>query len=280
MKKFKFLTLAAFLFLSVDYLWAQSATPTPARRPQVNELDNLRPPDDLDRNVSHDRRSIENFPAVYRVSSKALKKAQITDEEKEFYRDVRKSKGLKILKIFAAPACADKFAVDVSDSRCAEAYDFLPISFYSFFDGEYGEIFSDFRIAGDLLIAGSGQYVHGFLMDTGETDIGTLDKKSPQVKMLADYPIAKTLNDTDKQKSELAKGISYQNEILSSRKKMIPNHAYILRIIAYVPPNKNATQYNYDAVFAFKVDKVDKDNMVIILWNKLSEKIAPGLKNK
>lgn len=274
MTKCKFLTLAFVLLVCVNLSLAQSATPTP--RPAVNRLENLKPLTDGDRSVAYNRRSIENYPAGYRISSKAVKKIQFTDEEKTYYKDKKKG-GLKVLKVFSAPSCADKFVVNVSDARCAEAYDFLPVSFYSFFDGEYGEPYSDVRILEDRLVAGNGQYLQGFLLDAGESEIGTFDKKSLQVKLLADYPVIKSLKDLDTQKSDLEKGISFQNEILSSQKKLIPNHTYLLRLVAYVPVNESVTQYNYDVILIFTVDKLGEDKVAVLLWKKLSEKIAPKL---
>lgn len=277
MSKFKFSVLI-FVFASCPSLiFAQSATPTPQRR-QINQMENVRAPENVDRSTVYNRRSFENYPAKYRVSSKALKKTQLTDEEKELYKSSRKNKGLKVLKIFVAPPCAENRAINVEDSACAEVYDFIPVSFYSFFDEEYGEIFSDFRILKDRLVAGDGQYLHGFLMDVGEVEIGNLEKNSPQVKLLTDYEIAKTVEEADKQKLDLEKGINLQNQTLSSQKKLIPNHTYILRIVAYTEPDENVTLYNHDSVFVFKVDKLSDDNTAIILWKKLSGKMAPKLK--
>lgn len=183
------------------------------------------------------------------------------------------------MKVFIAPKCAEKFVIDVGDPRCAEGFDYIPISYYSFFDGIYGQLFGELRILEDLLIAGSGRYIHGILVDLGETEIGALDKKSPAVKKLADYAIAKTADDADKQIQNLEKGIEYEGEVLSSRKRIVPNHTYLMRIVAYGQPNENISPYNYDSILAFKVDKLTEDKMAVILWKKLSEKTAPKLQN-
>ncbi len=272
-----FLTLMIILTLGVSYGFSQSPSPTPT--PSVNRLENLRPLSDRD-DINFSRRtSSENMPAEYRVSSKALQKTKFTDEEKEFYKEVKKG-GVKILKLFIAPKCADKLVIDVSDERCALNFDYIPISFYSFFDGIYGQLYGELRILDDQLIVGNGNYVHGLLIDLGETEIAALDKKSLLVKKLADYEIAKTLGEADKQKLELENGIKYESETLSSRKKIIPNHTYLMRIIAYGYANESLTPYNYDSILALKVDKLNDDNMVIILWKKLSERTAPRLKQE
>ncbi len=274
MVKSGFAALLIVLILGVGYGFSQSLTPTPT--PSVNRVDNVRPLNDNDGIDFSRRTSPENLPADYRVSSKAMKKTKFTDEEKASYKDVKKD-GVKLLKIFIAPKCAEKFVIDVSDQRCADSYDYIPISYYSFFDGVYGPLYGELRILEDLLAAGNGRYVHGFLVDLGEAEIVALDKKSPEVKKLADYAIAKTSDDADKQLAELEKGISYENGILSSRKKIIPNHTYLMRIVAYGQSNESLSPYNYDSILVFKVNKLSEDSMAIILWKKLSEKTAPKL---
>jgi len=275
MVKSVFSTLAVILVLGVVCGFSQA--PTPTRTPSVNRLENLRSLDDKN-NVEFSRRTApENLPPEYRVSSKAMKKTKFTDEEKESYKEAQKD-GVKLLKLFIAPKCAEKLVIDVSDKRCTENFDYIPISYYSFFDGIYGQLYGELRILEDSLIAGSGQYVHGFLIDLGEEEIGALDKKSPRVKKLAEYAIARTSGDADKQVAELEKGIDYENEILSSRKKIVPHHTYLMRIVAYAQSDEIMSPYNYDSLLAFKVEKLTDDGMAIILWKKLSEKTAPRLK--
>lgn len=272
-----FLTFLFIFVCGVDDGFSQAPTPTP--RPSVNRLENVRPLNDND-GVNFSRRtSPENLPPEYRVTSKALKKTKFSDEEKESYKSAKKN-GVKILKLFIAPGCADKLTIDVSDPRCAENYDYIPISYYSFFDGVYGQLFGEFRIVEDLVIAGNGQYVHGIFLDLGETEIALLDKKSASVIKLADYEIAKSTDDAAKQKTELENGISYDGETISSRKKIITNHVYLMRIIAYGQESESISPYNYNSIVAFKVDKLTEDNMAIILWKKISEKTAPRLKGK
>jgi hypothetical protein len=277
MSKWSFLMLFFVLFCGVDYGFSQTPTQTP--RPSVNRLENVRPLNDNDGSNFSRRTSPENLPPEYRVSSKAIKKTKFTNEEKESYKNEKKS-GVKLLKVFAAPNCADKLTIDVSDQRCADNYEYIPISYYSFFDGIYGQLYGELRILEDLLVAGNGQYVHGILFDLGETDISLLDKKSAQVKKLADYEIALSMDAAAKQKTGLEKGINYEGEFFSSKRKIVPNHTFLMRIIAYGQENESISLYNYDSIVAFKVDKITEDGMAIILWKKISEKTAPKLKSK
>ena len=270
------MALFVLLVLCVGDGFSQSATPRPT--PAVNRMENVRPLQDRD-DINFSRRtSIENLPPEYRVSSKAAKKAKLTDEEKESYKDAKKD-GVKLLKLFIAPKCAEKFVVDVSDERCAANFDYIPISYYSFFDGIYGQLYGELRMLEDSLLAGSGRYVHGILIDLGDEEIGALDKKSPRVKKLVDYTIAKTVSEAEKQIAELEKGIDYENEILSSQKKIVAGHTYLMRIVAYAPPDEMISPYNYDSILAFRVEKLTDDDMAIILWKKISEKSAPKLQS-
>ncbi len=274
MIKSVFQALFVVLILSVGYGFSQSATPTP--RPSVNRLENVRPLNDRDASNFSRRTSIENLPPEYRVSSKALKRTKFSDEEKLSYKDAKKD-GVKLLKLFIAPKCAENFVIDVSDPRCTENFEYIPVSYYSFFDGVYGQMFGELRLLEGFLVAGSGRYIHGFLVDLGETDVGALDKKSPEVKKITDYAIAKTSDEADKQVEELLTGINYEGAIFASQKKIVPDHTYLMRIVAYALPDEIMSPYNYDSVIAIRIAKLTDDGMAIIFWKKLSEKTAPKL---
>jgi len=274
MIKSVFQALFVILILGAGAGFSQSATPTP--RPQVNRLENVRPLNDRDDTNFSRRTAPENLPPEYRVSSKAMKRTKFSDEEKLSYKNAKKN-DLKLLKIFVAPKCAAQFVIDVSDPRCAENFDYIPISYYSFFDGVYGQYFAELRMIEGVLVAGSGRFVHGLLVDLGEADIGALDKKSPEVIKFAGYTIAKTSDEADKQVEELEKGINYEGDILSSQKKIVPNHTYLMRIVAYASPDEPMSPYNYDSIIAFQVAGLTDDGMVILFWKKLSEKTAPKL---
>lgn len=275
MIKSVFQLLLVVLVLSSGYVFSQSATPTP--RPRVDRLENVRPLNDRDDIDFSRRTSIENLPPEYRVSSKAMKRTKFSDEEKLSFKDAKKD-GVKMLKLFIAPKCAEKLVIDVGDPRCAENFDYIPVSSYSFFDGIYGQLYGEIRLIEGILIAGNGRYVQGLLVDLGETaDIGALDKKSPEVRKLADYTVAKTSDEADTQFAELQKGINYEGMVLSSQKKIVPNHTFLMRIVAYGSPDEALSPYNYDSITAVRVEKLTDDGMAIIFWKKLSEKTAPKL---
>ena len=275
MIKSVFQALFVILVLNAGYALSQSATPTP--RPRVDRLENVRPPTDRDDTDFSRRTSIENLPPEYRVSSKAMKRTKFSDEEKLSFKDA-KTGGVKMLKLFIAPKCAEKFVIDVSDPRCAESFDYISVSYYSFFDGVYGQLYGELRLLEGLMVAGNGRYVHGFMVDLGETaDVAALDKKSPDVKKLAEYAVAKTSDEADKQLAELQKGINYEGLVLSSQQKISPKHTYLMRIVAYGLPDEPMSPYNYDSVIALRIAKVTDDAMAIVFWKKLGEKNAPKL---
>jgi hypothetical protein len=269
--------IVAILLTFVGTVAAQSPTPTP--RPSVNRLENLQPLNDRDDNDLSRRTSIENIPPEYRISSKAEKRAKLTEQEKTELKDSRRN-GLKAVKMYVAPKCAEKLVVDVSDPACSENYDLLPISYFSFFDGMHGQLYADVRLSDGTLIAGRGLYVQGFLVDLGDAGIAALDKRSENVVKLAGYPVAKTTSEAEKQLSDLEKGIVADGIRLVSKQKLAAGRSFLLRIVAYGAPDSAITPYNFDAVLALRVERMTSDNMAIIVWKKLSEKTAPRLKSK
>jgi hypothetical protein len=277
------------LLLTVSFVLASAASnaiaqvsPAPSNTPQrraVNRMENLRPLDDRDGLDFSRRTSIENLPAEYRVSAKAAKRTKASDEERELYRDSRKN-GVKLLKMFVAPRCADKLVVDVGDPLCAENYDFIPISYYSFFDGIHGQYFGEIRLIDDLLIAGNGRYVQGILLDIGDTDVASIDKRSAPAVKLASFPLAVESKAVDEQKEKLEKGIDFDGELFMSRRKLLAGRTFLLRVVAYGQPNESIGPYNYDSILALRIDKVTDDRMAIILWKKISERTAPVIREE
>ncbi len=270
-----FVCSVVFIFCFTAFTFAQSPSPTPL---SVNKMENLEPlradgqdSEDLMRNMRGYRK-----PPV-KLSDNAKNRIKISQEEKDFLKPFVKENKLKIIKIFSAPSCAAKLAVDTSDKRCIESYDVIPVSFYSFIWSEHGETASDFQILEDLLIAGNKANTHGFMIDFGEGEIGKFDKKSDAVKMLMDYPIAKTADEAEKQRQNLETGISFQNTIIASSRKLAANHVYLVRLVAYKVGSDIGSFGNQDSIILLKVYELNEDKMAVILWKKLSEKEAPRL---
>lgn len=266
---------AIFVFFSAVFVSAQTPSPTPVT---VNKLENLRPLRADQQDSEEMMRNMRGYgKQPVKLSDNAKKRIKITEEEKDLYKPVAKENKLKILKIFSAPSCAGKLAIDTGDSRCRELYDVLPVSFYSFIWSEHGETASDFQILENLLIAGNKTNIHGLMIDFGEDEIGKFDKKSPAVKILADFPVAKTADEAEKQRQNLETGINYQNTTIASNRKLVANHVYLLRLVAYKVGSDLGSFGNQDAVFLLKVNEINKDNTAVILWKKISEKEAPRL---
>lgn len=270
-----FICFVTFVFFFTSFASAQTPSPTPL---SVNRLENLQPlradgqdSEDLMKNMKGYRK-----PPV-KLSDNARNRIKISQEEKDTLKPLVKENKLKILKVFSAPSCVAKLAVDTSDKRCVESYDVIPVSFYSFIWSEHGETASDFQILEDLLIAGNKTSTHGLMIDLGEDEIGRFDKKSETVKMLMDYPIAKTASEAEKQRQNLETGISYQNTTIASSRKLAANHIYLMRLVAYKVGSDIGSFGNQDSIILLKVHELNKYNMAVILWKKLSEKEAPRL---
>ena len=279
------LAISVLLFCAVITA-AQSPIPTPIPTPvrSVNEARNMpRSTTEItDRDTLEDKEWERAFipRAPFDISKAARAKVKISKEEKALYEKIAADNNLKILKLFSAPQCAEnRLVLNARDERCAAAADLLRVSFYSFLIGYYGETISDFRILEDTLIAGNGKYIHGFLVDLGETEIGRIGKESAEVVFLKSYPAATTATEESRQRSDLEKGFSYQNLQISSRQKLRADHVYLMRLVSYSSKDDRASIYNKDSVYVFKVGGLNADGMAVILWRKLFQKDAPRLKS-
>ncbi len=215
------------------------------------------------------------------LSKAARQKIKLSREEKTLYKEIAEAGDLNILKMFSAPQCAEnRLVLNARDEKCAAAADLLRVSFYSFLIGYYGETIGDFRILEDTLIAGNGKYIHGFLVNLGETEIGRVGRESAEVLSLKNYPAAAASAEESRQRSDLEKGFSYQDLQISSSQKLRANHVYLMRLVSYSSKNDPASIYNKDALYVFKVSDLNADGMAVILWRKLFQKNAPRLKNE
>ena len=296
MKRSLVLNLVLILAFCASFSFGQIPTPQPVQTPvrSINEAGDVRrnspeitpknPREEEDkylRNTDDDDDDKFRPHSAVELSKIARQRIKITDEEKQIYKPAAKADDLEILKIFSAPSCAEnRLVLDASDERCAAAADLLRVSFYSFLREFYGEKISDFRVLEDDLIAGNSRYIHGFLVDMGETQIGKFGKESAEATALINYPIAKTPKEESEQRKSLETGITYQNLNIASKQKLVANHTYLMRIVNYSFKDDWWNLYNKDTVYVLKVGGLNKDRMAIILWKKLSEKKAPRLKDE
>lgn len=223
----------------------------------------------------------------FELTRAAEKLVDETREEKARYAEERRRGGLKMLKLYSAPACASsRLVVDVGKSECAAAVDFIRASFYSFRLGLYGESVMDVRILEDRLIAGNGGFVHGLIVDLGKVEPGLLNSKHEHVRALADLPVAKTLDEESKQRDEFAAGIRVGGFEASRSVKLEEGDVYLVRVVAY--GSKRDDRANFangfnrftffrDQVYVIKFAGINKDNVAILLWKKVSDKAAPKL---
>lgn len=296
MKKSLVLNPVLILAFCAPVSFGQIPTPQPAQTPvrTINEAGDVRrsspeitpknPREEEEKYLRNadddDDGDFRQFSAV-ELSKIARQRIKLTDEEKKIYKPAAKADDLEILKIFSAPPCAEnRLVLQAGDERCATAADLLRVSFYSFLREFYGEKLSDFRVLEDNLIAGNGRYIHGFLVDMGETPVGRFGKDSAEVTALVNYPVAKNPKEESEQRKSLETGITYENLSISSKQKLIANHIYLMRIVNYSFKDDWWNIFNKDTVYVLKVGGLNKDRMAIILWKKLSEKKAPRLKDE
>lgn len=214
----------------------------------------------------------------YELTRSVEKLLNITDSEKAKFGPIRKAAGMKMLKIYSAPSCAAKrLVVDVSSDECTAAVDMIRASFYSFRFGLYGETIVDFRILEDTMIAGNGGFVHGLVLDVGKYDVSLLDAKSDLVTSFFDMPVASTLDDESRQRKLLEEGIEFRGSKVSSSKKLIEDHAYLVRIVSYNFKKGDLTTFDRDQLYLVKYLGMNSDKIALVLWKKLADKPAPKI---
>ena len=252
---------------------------SPVENPAADIL-NPRPTEVRDRSLGRDM-------LPYELTRAAEKLVDVTREEREKFAEERKTGGMKMLKLFSAPRCAsERLVVDVGSSECAAAIDYIRASFYSFRTGLYGESLMDIRILENRMLAGNGGFVHGFIVDIGKADVARLNSKHELVKALAEHPIAKTLDEETDQRRDLASGFSVGGVTASSSVRLVEGNVYLIRIVSYgskrddrANPFEGVSRAVFfrDQVFIVKFGGMNKDNVAMLLWKKVSDKPAPKL---
>lgn len=269
----------AYLLLLLTAASLSAQVEQPSEKPRT-ELLNPRPTEVRDRELGRDMLPFE-------LTRAAEKLVDVTREEKDRFAEERRSGGSKILKLYSAPGCASvRLVVDVGKSECAAAVDFIRASFYSFRLGLYGESAMDVRILEDRLIAGNGGFVHGLVVDLGKAEPGLLNAKHEQVRALSEMPIAKTLDEESKQRDGFEAGIQVGGLRASSAVKLAEGSVYLVRIVSYGSKRDDRANFNNgfnrltlsrDQVFVIKFAGINKDNVAILLWKKVSDRPAPKL---
>lgn len=263
-----FLTVVTILLTIAGQVLAQDSPGIrrPTSKPSVTD------PDDQKSDLDSDLPSTIDF----QLNPKAIKRAKLTNQEKNDFKAARRN-GYKLIKLYVAPDCVDKLVVNVGDQRCAENYELLPISFYSFYYGSHGENYGDLRLKEDTIIAGSSLFRQGMLIDLGEIDLASVTETTPEVAALSNYEIATTFKTAEKQRVDLELGIACGPTTTSSRRKLIERHVFLLRAVSYRHSERTLLPYSYDNILVFRVERLTADSMALVLWKKISDKKAPRL---
>jgi len=210
-----------------------------------------------------------------RDSSRLVK---VTSEEKRRHDAVRRSGGLKFLKLFSAPACASKrYVVDVSETECRLGVDNIRTSFYSLALGLYGESLSDIRIVDGVLHVGNDGMLHGMAIDLGKVDLAKLTKTSPMVAMMADIETASDLDQESEVRKKLNEGFNVGEFTVRSSVRLIPSHTYLLRTINYSYNKGSRSPFHRDVIYLLHFAESNPDGTALLLWRKLGDRAAPKL---
>jgi hypothetical protein len=223
----------------------------------------------------------------YELTRATEKLVSPTREEKRRFEVERRAGGYKLLKIFSAPRCAsERLVVDVSSAECTASIDYIRASFYSFRYGVYGETVMDVRVLEDTMTAGNGGMVHGMVIDLGAVDSSGYDAKHPDVRALADFPVAQSIEEEESQRGRLAEGVEVGGRLAEISKTLKPEHVYLVRVVAYGYKRDdranffrgiNRAIFFRDQVYVMKYGGINKDGVAMFLWKKVSDKASPKL---
>lgn len=223
----------------------------------------------------------------YEMTRATEKLVSVTRDERRRFEAERDKGRFKILKLFAAPKCAaEKHVVDVSSGDCTAAIDFIRASFYSFRHELYGETFMDVRVLEGSLIAGNGGMVHGMIVDLGGVDASVYDSNHPEVRRLADFPVAETLEDEGRQRGTIVEGLPIGDRAARTSVTLKEGNTYLVRIVAYGFKRDdradffrgvNRRVFQRDQVYVLKFGGINKERVGIFLWKRVSDRPSPKL---
>ncbi|MCU0239779.1 MAG: hypothetical protein MUC29_10080 [Pyrinomonadaceae bacterium] len=131
-------------------------------------------------------------------------------------------------------------------------------------------------------------FQQGIMVNLGDIDLTTIDKKTDSIKTLMNFPTANNKQEFDKFNDEIMKGIKKDNYIYRIGFFSTPNTTFALRSIAYkgkmirtvdgVTYNELDFDKRKDVVVVFRIVEKNEKGDITIIWKELSERDSPALK--
>ncbi len=135
----------------------------------------------------------------------------------------------------------------------------------------------------DKLVINDYEKIYGLITSLDENILETIDKKNSDVVALKKYKIPRNSTDISKNKLELEDGIDLNGKIYKSSVKPELNTTYLIRLITYDLLARSIYGFKnklaIDVIVAFRIEKIEPNQAVTILWKRLHKKDSPSLRN-
>ena len=127
----------------------------------------------------------------------------------------------------------------------------------------------------DQLIA-DGKGLQTIMVQLGDVPLDSISLASGDVEYLAQFPLATTVTEAQKQADELAKGVTFGHHQYWSSVWARPETPYAIRSIAYSLKHQSINAGpNGDVIAAFRIIRRDPEGSVTIIWKELQRRKAP-----
>lgn len=217
-----------------------------------------------------------------KLSDELKQQLKIDDNTKELYSSILNQENTGVFKLFPFKNCSVE-KKKKKRFRCwqenANIRGFA--NGFSFRQNEHSILAkSDISIKKDVLVTGKHS-VQTIITDLGDVSLDDLSKDSAGVSYLASFKPSVESKEMDKEYNMFLSGLvagTYANggivnpHSFSKASKIIINHTYAIRSIAYRPENSVALEKDKDVIIVFRVIDNDAAGGVVILWKQLEVK--------
>ena len=217
-------------------------------------------------------------------------------EDVEKYRTFLKSKNTGIFRMLPNFDCESERLIKV-DGKCAN---FVPGTWsYSFRQGDFSNRdFHDVGVIGDVFVSRS-LLNQGILVSLGDLAIQDTVVSSPGMSFLAEFSPAIDREGARRQLAEIGGGIEQDGYLYANQAKLVSSRTYGIRVVAYRmndrwssrlwPKNENQITKDelkfrglefdkrIDALFVFRVIRIDENGGITIVWKRLEKTKSPKL---
>ncbi|MCB1023165.1 MAG: hypothetical protein KDB79_02165, partial [Acidobacteria bacterium] len=204
------------------------------------------------------------------------------------YANFLKQKNTGIFVLVPDAGCSDNSKVLVVSPECLE-YKFPGAgSSYSFRSESYRlPDLADITYANGT-ISGPGVMVGKVFVDLGNQDLDKIELHSPGMKVLTEFPAAKTTQEAYERAVKIMEGFVqdgfayglgvYAEAESTSAVRLIAYRARYLKYVEGVAYDEFSFDKRRDIIVAFRVIRKDDEGRITVLWKELQNKKAPRIK--